>query len=376
MNTWFQKQNDYIKDKITNNINKVRTHNQFIMGPEVKELEEKLADYVGSKYAVGCASGTDALLLSLMAYDVKPGDFIFTTSFSFIATSEVISLLGAIPIFVDINPNTYNIDYKKLRQTIEKYVNNHVKPKGIIAVDMFGLPAHYDVINAIAKKYDMFVIEDAAQSFGATYNNKKAGNLADIGCTSFFPSKPLSCFGDGGMCFTNSQVIYEKLCSLRVHGKGVDKYDNIRVGINSRLDTIQAAVLLAKFDVFEEELKKRKDIAIYYNDQLSELRDITKPFLFHGYDSSWAIYSLLAKDKNQRDKIQVYFKKRGIELPIYYPKPLHKQKVYKDLGCYNMIDLEWSERASERIFSLPIHPYMTDGDMKKMTDYLILSTYV
>ena len=244
-------QQQRVRETIETNIRAVLNHGQYIMGPEVKALEANLAAYVGIKHAIGCASGTDALLMALMAYDVGPGDAIFTTPFTFIATAEVISLLGATPVFVDIDPKTFNLDPDKLEQAITGLSGKNSAPltaKGVIPVDLFGLPAEYERINEIAKKFGLFVIEDAAQSFGAEYNGKKACVLGDIACTSFFPAKPLGCYGDGGMCFTDDNHLAETMRSIRVHGKGNHKYDNVRIGINGRLDTMQAAILLAKFD--------------------------------------------------------------------------------------------------------------------------------
>jgi len=360
---WLKQQFKIIESQINNNIQNVLFHGRFILGPEVLELEKKLAKYVGVKYALGCSSGTDALLLSLMAYDIQPGDIIFTTSFSFIATSEVISLLGATPVFIDIDPETYNIDSEKLLETINKYPSN--KRKGIIAVNLFGVSAHYMLINSIAKEYDLFVIEDACQSFGADYYSKKSCSLGDIGCTSFFPTKPLGCYGDGGMCFTNNDKIYEKLISLRVHGKGDNKYHNINVGLNARLDTIQAAILLAKFDIFEIEMKRREIVAKTYDHYLCDIKDIILPHTFAGYKSSWAQYSILTKDQNHRFKIQKKLKDNSIQTTVYYETPLHLQPVYKDLG-YKEGDLKVSEEYSKRILSLPMNPYIMPDEPQNL----------
>jgi len=364
---WLKKQAKIIEQKLSENIQKVLNHNQYIMGPEVYEIEETLANFVGVKHAISCSSGTDALLLSLMAYDIKPGDIILTTGFSFIATSEVISLLGATPVFVDISRNTFNINPNEIIKTISKH--DFKKIKGIIAVDLFGLPAHYKLINAIAKKYKLFVIEDAAQSLGAEYYGKKAGSLADIACTSFFPSKPLGCYGDGGMCFTDNTELYEKLISLRVHGKGVDKYNNINIGLNARLDTIQAAILLAKFDIFKVELEKRQKVEEYYKHILFDIKDIIIPYNFTEYKSAWAQYSILTKDKNHREKIQIKLKKNNINTAIYYPVPLHLQPVYKNLA-YEEGDLKTAEEYSKRILSLPMNPYLTKSEQDKIADLI------
>jgi dTDP-4-amino-4,6-dideoxygalactose transaminase len=264
-------QQNLIRDKIETNIQAVLSHGKYIMGPEIKELEERLAEFVGVEHGIACSSGTDALLLALMTYDVGPGDAVFTSPFTFIATAEVISLLGATPVFVDIDPKTFNIDPKSLERAIAalqkgssdyplpSITDTSSTPKGIIAVDLFGLPADYDAINSIAKKHGLFVIEDAAQSFGAEYKGKRACSLADIACTSFFPAKPLGCYGDGGMCFTGDENLAQTMRSLSVHGQGHHKYENVRIGINGRLDTLQAAILHAKFDIFPKEIELRQE---------------------------------------------------------------------------------------------------------------------
>lgn len=370
-------QQKLIREKIENNIKKVLDHGKYIMGPEVYELEEKLADYVGVKYAISCSSGTDALLMSLMAYNVGRGDYVITTPFTFIATAEVIALLGATPIFVDIDEKTYNIDPDK----IEDFLKDPVDPKtrknieidrikGIMPVDIFGLPADYDRINQIAKKYNLFVIEDAAQSFGAEYKGKKACSLADIGCTSFFPAKPLGCYGDGGMIFTDSEEIAEILKSIRVHGKGRSKYDNVRLGINGRLDTIQAAILLAKFEIFPEEVEKRQIVAERYSRVLREkfyLQEVPKD-----YKSAWALYSIRPKleyKKKREDYIKI-LKENNIPTAVYYPKPLHLQKIFSHLG-YNKDNLLLSGKIVEDIFSIPFHPYLEEEDQGIIIDLLL-----
>lgn len=380
------KQQYRIKKNIDTNIQKVLSHGNYIMGPEVKELENQLAQYVRVKHAIGCASGTDALLLALMAYNVGPGDAILTTPFTFIATAEVISLLGATPVFVDIDPETFNIDPEKLELAIKalksndsslhplpnfksRTLNSELTPKGVIPVDLFGLPAHYNEINNIAKKYNLFVIEDAAQSFGAEYHGRKSCSLADIGCTSFFPAKPLGCYGDGGMCFTNDDEKAGIMRSLLVHGKGSHKYDNERIGINGRLDTLQAAILLAKYEIFSEEVELRKQVAQRYNELFSSSSVLKAPCVPEGYKSVWAQYSLLARDESHRSQIQDKFKKEGIPTAIYYPKSLHLQTAFKMLG-YNKGDFPVSEGSAKRIFSLPMHPYLTDTEQRKISEVL------
>jgi UDP-2-acetamido-2-deoxy-ribo-hexuluronate aminotransferase len=363
-----------ISDKIDASIKKVLNHGQFIMGPEVKEIENSLAAYTGVKYAVGCSSGTDALLLALLAYGAGPGDAIFTTPFTFIATAEVISLLGAVPVFIDIDSRTFNMDPEKLEEGIKsirdcnsiqaRAFKQPLVSKGIIGVDLFGLPADYQKINGIAKEYSLFVIEDGAQSLGAEYLNRKACALAEIGCTSFFPAKPLGCYGDGGMCFTENEDLATIMRSLRIHGKGTDKYDNVRIGVNGRLDTLQAAILLAKYEIFAEEIEKRREVARRY-DEFLRGNDIELPFIPEGYKSAWAQYSLLFKDNDLRKSCQERLAEAGIPSAVYYPKPLHLQTAFASLG-YREGDLPVSESISKRILSLPMHPYLSEEDQEKI----------
>ena len=362
-------QQQRIRKQIETNIQRVLDHGRYIMGPEVSELEQKLAEFVGIKHAIACASGTDALLMALMAYNVGPGDAIVTPPFTFIATAEVISLLGATPVFVDIDPKTFNLDPTKLKLALQALKDNDstcyplpasesaLTPKGVIAVDLFGLPADYDKINAIAKEYDLFVIEDAAQSFGAEYKEKKACSLANIACTSFFPAKPLGCYGDGGMCFTDDDEVAEIMRSLRVHGKGSHKYDNIRTGFNGRLDTLQAAILLAKFGIFSEEVELRQQVAHHYTKLLMEHSSFITPFIPEEMKSAWAQYSVLAQNGQSRSALQSRLKEAGIPTAIYYPRPLHLQTAFTSLN-YETGDFPISETTSQQIFSLPMYPYL------------------
>lgn len=354
-------QQERIREKIELNINKVLDHGKYIMGPEIKELEAKLAEYCGVKHAIGVASGTDALLIPLMAYDIGPGDAVFTTPFTFIATAEVIQLLGATPVFADIDPETFNIDTEKLEEIIIKTKEEgKLIPKGILPVDLFGQAADYDKINEIAKRHGLFVIEDAAQSFGASYNNRKACSLTDVASTSFFPAKPLGAYGDGGMIFTDDDDLYQKILSIRVHGSGSDKYNNIRVGLNGRLDTIQAAVLLAKIEIFDEEIKLRQLVAKRYNE---ELKDAVKVPVVESHNiSAWAQYAMLHPD---RDKIIEKLKADGIPVAIYYPIPLHLQEAFNHLG-YKKGDFPISEKCADEVFSIPFHPYLTRDDQDKV----------
>ena len=354
-------QQEQILPQIEKNIKTVLKHGKYIMGPEVVELEKQLAEFIQVRHAVTCASGTDALLMVLMANGIGPGDAVFTTPFTFIATVEVVKLLGATPVFVDIDYNTYNISVNKLEKSIEEVLTKgQLKPKAIIPVDIFGLPCDYDEIYQIASKNDLIVIEDAAQSFGAEYKGKKAGSFGQAGCTSFFPAKPLGCYGDGGAIFTDSDELYNKLVSIRIHGKGTDKYDNIRIGINGRLDTIQAAILLPKLEIFPQELKARHKVAEIYTQLLSDKSNkLTLPEVFSGYKSAWAQYSLLAKDNDARNTIQKRLKENGIPTAIYYPTPLHLQTAFSNEG-YQKGDFPVSEDCSSRIFSIPMHPYLPE----------------
>ncbi len=354
-------QQDRIRDKIEANIKTVLDHGQYIMGPEITQLEERLARFTGSRYAVGVASGTDALLMPLMTHEVGPGDAVFTTPFTFIATAEVIQLLGATPVFADILNDTYNIDPDKLEDVIKKTIKQgKLRPRGIIPVDLFGQAADYDQINAIAAKYDLFVIQDAAQSFGASYKGKKSCSNAHVAATSFFPAKPLGAYGDGGMIFTDDTNTWEKLVSIRIHGKGSDKYDNIRIGINGRLDTLQAAILLAKMEIFEEEIHLRQEVANYYSLGLKE--SVTVPVVREYNVSAWAQYSILHP---QRDRVLAKLKEHHVPTAIYYPLSLHRQEAFSHLG-YSDGDFPISEAVSKQIFSIPMHPYLKKEDQDKI----------
>jgi UDP-2-acetamido-2-deoxy-ribo-hexuluronate aminotransferase len=359
-----------IRKQIEENILAVLDHGQYIMGPEIKQLEMKLSEFSGVKHAVSCASGTDALLLALMAYGVGPGDAVFTSPFTFIATAEVIQLLGATPVFVDIEPETFNLDPNQLAVALSavkggrseshplpKTGKKLLTPKAVIPVDLFGLPADYSAINRIAEKHGMAVIEDAAQSFGGELNGKKACALAPVGCTSFFPAKPLGCYGDGGMCFTDDAQIASVMDSIRVHGKGSDKYDNVRIGINGRMDTLQAAIVLSKFTIFPEEVELRQEVAGRYERLLGGLNGLEVPRVPAGFKSVWAQYSVMAASAEHRQRLQEGLKQAGIPTAVYYPKPLHLQTAFARLD-YKEGDFPHSEDASRRIFSLPMHPYL------------------
>jgi len=362
-----------LKEKIDANIHSVLDHGQYVMGPEVTELEGKLAEFVGTKHCISCSSGTDALVMALMSYDIKAGDVVITTPFTFIATAEAIKFVGATPLFVDIEEDTFNISPELLAETLDAIANGSDKKhrhlcddikqiKAIITVDLFGLPANHEAINAIAKKYAITVIEDAAQGFGGEHNGKKSGGLADIGCTSFFPAKPLGCYGDGGAIFTNNDDIAEKLKSIRVHGQGTDKYQNVRLGLTGRLDSIQAAVLLPKLEIFDHEIKARQNVAQAYTENLEGAKDITTPYTPDNMISAWAQYTLKAKDEAHRSQILEKLKENNIPAAVYYPIPLHNQVVFSDLN-YKADDFEVSSRLANQVFSLPMHPYLEIDDV-------------
>lgn len=365
-----KKQYETLKEDINKNIQKVLDKGTYIMGEEVKELEENLAKYVGASYCVTCANGTDALLIALMCYDVKAGDCIFVPTFTFFSTAEVVSLCGATPIFVDSKEETFNIDTEKLEKAIkEVIVEGKLNPKGIIAVDLFGLPAEYDKIKEIAKKYNLFLIEDGAQGFGGSIDSKKTCSFGDISTTSFFPAKPLGCYGDGGALFTDDKDLYEKMLSYRVHGKGSYKYDNVRIGINSRLDTLQAAILLPKLKAFEDyELDNRQIFANLYKENLKDY--VKVPNIADGYVSSYAQYTIILESEEQRNFVQNYLKENSIPSMIYYPISLHKQTVYKDYN-FNLADLKVSEKLSKTVLSLPMHPYLDEQAVNEISNCVI-----
>ena len=363
-----KKQQLRIRDNIENRISSVLAHGKYIMGPEVNELEEKLATFVGVKNCITCSSGTDALLMSLIAKGVGVGDAVFVTTFSFIASAEVISLLGATPIFIDIDPKTFNISPAGLKEAINKVrINSNLTPKAVIAVDIFGLPADYNSLEKICRDSKVFVIEDGAQSLGGKINNRMVGSFGNMGTTSFFPAKPLGCYGDGGAIFTDDNKSSELLKSIRVHGKGHEKYDNIRIGINGRLDTIQAAILLEKLSIFPEEIEMRNEVADNYHTHIGDFLETQE--VSSGYKSAWAQFSLLANSESDRNSIMDALKMNGIPSVIYYPRPLHLQTAFSYLG-YKVGDLPISEDISKRIFSLPMHPYLEIKSIIKISKIL------
>ncbi len=350
--------------RLVEKIKAVLAHGQYIMGPEITELEERLAAYVGVRQAITCSSGTDALLMILLAQGVGRGDAIFTTPFTFIATAEVVQLLGATPVFVDIDPVSYNLNPEALEAALVSFNYEPrtagLKPRGIIAVDLFGQPANYERINTLARDGGLFVVEDAAQSFGATYHGRRAGGLAEAAATSFFPAKPLGCYGDGGAVFTDDNEFAAVLKSIRNHGQGGDRYEHVRLGINGRLDTLQAAILLAKLEIFDQEVVARQDLARRYSEGLADV--VKVPHLTPGCTSVWAQYSV---ESEARAAILARLQEAGVPTAIYYPKPLHLQEAFQGLG-YGPDDFPVSEAAATRIFSLPMHPYLEKADQERI----------
>lgn len=358
------KQQKSIKKSLDKRIKNVLEEARYIMGPEVVELEARLKEFSEVEYALTCANGTDALILALLALNIGNGDVVFCPSFTFPATAEAIVITGATPVFVDVGLDTFNICYKDLIKNIEEFKHKALKPKAIIAVDLFGLPANYEKLSKIGIEFGLKIISDAAQSFGGTYNSKKVGALADITCTSFFPAKPLGCYGDGGALFTNNSIVKEKIESLRSHGKGKEKYEIIDIGLNSRLDTIQAAILLSKLEVFEWENREKVRMAKVYNKEINESYE--KPVILKNSISAWAQYTLKT---NKRDKVISFLKNANIPTMIYYPVPMHKQPAY--IKYFSKTgQLPNSEKLSSQVFSIPVHPYLSQLEQEYIIDNL------
>lgn len=363
-------QYNHIKETVDANIQEVINDSNFIQGNQVKELEEKLADYVGVKHCITCANGTDALQLALMAWEIGSGDAVFVPDFTFFSSGEVVSAVGATPIFVDVDSDTYNISISSLVKMIEKVVNDGIyKPRVIVAVDLFGQPADYNELRKVADKYGMYILEDSAQGFGGMLGDKRDCSFGDISTTSFFPAKPLGCYGDGGAVFTDNSEWDELIRSYKVHGKGSSKYDNIRIGMNSRLDTIQAAILLAKLPVFAgEELENEQKIALKYTEKLKEY--VKVPVIRDGFYSSWAQYTIQLKNSQMRYGLQKYLKDLGIPAMVYYQKPMHLQKAF-DNSLYDDADYPNTNRLCDTVLSLPFHPYMSDEDIELVVKSII-----
>lgn len=364
LNTQYKK----LKTQIDAAVLQVMASGKFIHGPEVTELERQLASYVGVEYSISCANGTDALSLVLTAWGIGEGDAVFVPDFTFFATAEVVASTGATPVFVDVDSNTFNMSPSSLLTAIEHVIAEGIlTPKVIIPVDLFGLPADYDAIESIAATCRLKVLEDGAQGFGGIYRKRTACSFGSAATTSFFPAKPLGCYGDGGAIFTSDEKLKETLQSLRVHGKGSDKYDNVRIGVNSRLDTIQAAILLEKLKAFQDyELNEVNRAALTYNTQLEGIDGIDIPEIPEGYVSSWAQYTIRVRDSHIRETLMKVMKREGIPSMIYYPKPLHRQSAFT--GKTQYVPTPVTERLCETVLSLPMHPYLEDTEIVKICE--------
>lgn len=337
-------------------VTRVLTHGQYILGPEIFEFEKQLATFCSVKHVLSCSSGTDALALVLAAKGVRPGDAVMCPAFTFCATAEVVAWLGATPIFVDSDPNTFNIDIASLKSAIATARKNGLRPVGVIPVDLFGLTADYDAIAPIAADNNLFVLSDAAQSFGASLNGKRAGSFGLATATSFFPAKPLGCYGDGGAVMTDDSDLFAVMKSLRVHGQGSDKYDNVRIGMAARMDTVQAAILIEKLVIFEEEIEARQVVAQRYTSALKDVAQV--PFVPEGAQSVWAQYTLKV-DAEKRSQIMERLKSKGVPTMVYYPIPLNKQTAYKHYPSAGN-GLPNAERLAREVMSLPMHPYLAE----------------
>ena len=366
------KQYQILKTDIDQAMLSVASGAHYIMGPQVKELEQELATYTGVKHCLTCANGTDALTLALKAFSVGQGDAVFVPDFTFFASAEVVALEGATPVFVDVDDTTFNIDVTSLEKAISQTLaDGKLTPKVIVAVDLFGLPANYPAVKAVAQKYGLLILEDGAQGFGGSINGQKACSFGDISTTSFFPAKPLGCYGDGGAVFTNNDEWAQLMNSYRVHGKGTDKYDNVRIGLNSRLDTIQAAILQVKLRAFDNEVEKVNEAAHHYTRLLKEY--VKTPVVPERFGSSWAQYTIQLPNEQQRNRLQAALKEAGIPSMVYYPKPMHQQTAFhamtQPVGC----SCDVAERLCATVLSLPMHPYLETADIERICSVLIAS---
>ena len=352
-----------IESEIRQAIDAVLAHGQFIMGPEVYRLEEELAEYCGVEHVISTASGTDSLLMALMSYGIGPGDGVIVPPFTFVATAEVVQLLGATTIFVDVNEADFNLDVDQFEQTVKRVKKQgKLRLKGVIPVDLFGLSANYAAIETIAREHDLFVLSDAAQSFGSSHEGRKAGAFGDVAATSFFPAKPLGCYGDGGALFTNDGERAEVLRSIRFHGKGATQYDNVRTGVTGRLDTIQAAVLRCKLKILDQEIAARQRVADRYTAGLAD--HLKTPDIPSGDQSAWAQYTPRSA---RRDQIRKALEQEGIPSAVYYPCPLHLQPAFSDCDGAG-VTMPVSEMLSKEVFSLPMHPYLSEDDQDKVIE--------
>ena len=370
------KQYEVLKKDIDQAMLTVASQSRYIMGPQVKELEQQLAAYTGVKHCLTCANGTDALTLALKAWGIGPGDAVFVPDFTFFSSAEVVALEGATPVFVDVDGDTYNTDVTSLESTIQQTLaDGRLKPRVIVAVDLFGLPANYPLIKEVARKYGLLILEDGAQGFGGQISNinsqtSRACSFGDISTTSFFPAKPLGCYGDGGAVFTDNDEWAELIASYRVHGKGTDKYDNVRIGMNSRLDTLQAAILQVKLRAFDDEVERVNEAAQLYTSLLKD--HVKTPVIPDGFRSSWAQYTIQLSDKTQRDSVQQSMKEAGIPTMVYYPKTMHQQTAFRNLqsSIFNL-QCPTASRLCDTVLSLPMHPYLQPSDIETICGKLI-----
>lgn len=363
-----KKQYHIHKERIDEAIASTLTNANFIMGKDVVELETALAEYVGTKHCITCGNGTDALQLALMAWNIGPGDVVFVPDFTFFSSGEVVSLCGATPVFVDVDKDTYNINPEELERVIEEYEKNgQLCPKAIIAVDLFGQPADYTHLCGIAQRHNLHLLEDGAQGFGGRIGNRRACSFGDIATTSFFPAKPLGCYGDGGAIFTDNDEYASLLKSLRIHGKGKDKYDNVRIGMNSRLDTIQAAILKVKLEFLEEEIEACNLVATQYTELLKDIVKI--PSVMDGMRSSWAQYTICMQSMEERELVMSELRKRGVPSAVYYIKPMHKQIAFEGkMGTG--IKCPETERICNVCLSLPMHAYLEKSDVEMISSII------
>ena len=357
-----------LKEDIDKAIFEVVTDCNFISGKQVQELEKELAEYTGMKHCITCGNGTDALSMMMMAWNIKAGDAVFVPDFTFFSSGEVVSFEGATPIFYDVRKDTFNADVESLEKAIQAVLKEgRLTPRAIVAVDLFGQPADYPKLEKLAQKYDLLLLEDGAQGFGGSIGDKKACSFGDAATTSFFPAKPLGCYGDGGAIFTNDDETADYLRSIRIHGKGSYKYDNVRIGWNSRLDTLQAAVLKVKLNAFKEyELRDVNRAAEWYNQKLSDV--VITPFVQQGFYSSWAQYTIQLPSQKIRDGLQAYLKEQGIPSMIYYPKPMHMQEAFSGIYMYERCNV--TEKLCETVLSLPIHPYIEESEIEKICQHI------
>lgn len=367
-----KQQYQVLKEDIDAAMVKVATDCNFISGAQVAELEKELAEYVGVKHCVTCANGTDALSIAMMVWDFGEGDAVFVPDFTFFSSGEIVSHCGATPVFVDVEKDTYNMSADSLEKAVKKVVDDgKLKPRAIVAVDLFGLPADFSKLKPIAEKYGLLILEDGAQGFGGRIGDSLACSFGDIATTSFFPAKPLGCYGDGGALFTDNDEWAELMRSIRVHGKGTMKYDNVRIGLNSRLDTIQAAIISVKLKAFKEyEVEAVNKAAEQYTALLKDT--VTVPVVPEGFYSSWAQYTIQLKDREQREKLQQVLKDNGIPSMIYYPKPMHKQLAFglatADGACDYGFDCSTTESLCDTVLSLPMHPYLKEEEIRKVAE--------